>query len=323
MWDGVWTIQEISCIGSKIRHAFNTDENCLQVFIRLFYLKDQPSIIIIKNRFRYNFFLNFLNMIVIILICVCGILLSIYPFILYFIFNQPLELPLPLLLIEIDHKTIVGYIITYLYQIYALVVFMCAICLVQPLNIIYTGYVTCIIEILRSNVKEFERIVLINDRNLCKEQRIKAAFKKLIDEHNEIIDVAADAEEILSCKCCLYSISRTILNFLFTLQFNYFLISLYSQYWFVLLCSTPESVDGIRVMRWPVSLCLSDFWIISLENSRQFKWKIFFSTFITSRGIAWVFRCKNLGWCSCKSHKRLNCLHVLAWNPLESIPFLR
>lgn len=153
-----------------------------------------------------------------ILLGIMGVVLMVYPFILYFLFNMPLELPLPLFLIQVDPKTTHGYIIHFFYQFGGAVMFFCGFFIVQPLNIMYVALVTCMTDILRSKVKEFDQIILIDDDQVThNKDRLKRAFAQLIDDHNEILEVAGDVEEVLSFQLFLditvFSISACIALF--------------------------------------------------------------------------------------------------------------
>lgn len=61
----------------------------------------------------------------------------------------------------------------------------------------FSGLVPCMIELLRFNVRKFEQMLLMDIQKRSK--RMKEAFAALIEDHNEIFEVAGNIEEILSC----------------------------------------------------------------------------------------------------------------------------
>lgn len=147
--------------------------------------------------FRHNIFLNVLVTIIIYSLTVLSILLPISPFLAYYLLNKPLELPMPLLLIEINYHTTTGYLVTYIYQLLGITLCVSGFMLIQSLNVMFSGLVPCMIELLRFNVRKFEQMLLMDIQKSSK--RMKEAFAALIEDHNEIFEVAGNVEEILSC----------------------------------------------------------------------------------------------------------------------------
>uniref|UniRef100_A0A336MM48 CSON003214 protein n=1 Tax=Culicoides sonorensis TaxID=179676 RepID=A0A336MM48_CULSO len=145
---------------------------------------------------KHNVFLNSLCICLMALIIVACSSLVIYPIIAYLIFGEKYGVALPLYLIGLDHTKKIGYFANYAYQAFGCFLAVVGFQLIQSLNVCYTGLISCMIEILRSKVSQFEQIILIGGRN--KEKRIKQAFAELVEDHIELFDVASTAEEILS-----------------------------------------------------------------------------------------------------------------------------
>ncbi|XP_063706154.1 uncharacterized protein LOC134835215 [Culicoides brevitarsis] len=230
---------------------------------------------------KHNVFLNTISTIVVVLLTICNFALLCTPFLLHYILNIPLQLPMPLLLIEIDHNTTVGFILNYIYQTITVSLCIGAFAVIQPLNIMYTGLVSCMAEILRSKVKEFEQISLMNERKTSR--KLKAAFAELVEDHIEIFNVADDVEGLLSFQLFLditsFSISVCIALFYARLRgwipgyvlsllvvfvgfLNHFLGELSS------MQLEKLSFDVYSVSWYRMSISMQKSWLIFLQKSQ-------------------------------------------------------
>uniref|UniRef100_A0A336LGU8 CSON009266 protein n=2 Tax=Culicoides sonorensis TaxID=179676 RepID=A0A336LGU8_CULSO len=141
---------------------------------------------------KHNYFLNFLCVsILITLIILCGSLI-VSPFIIKLITHNPFELPLPIYSIGIDFQSTTALVVNFVFQISTTVMVICVYAVIQCLVVLFIGSVTMQLEMLRINVRDFEQLILMRrNPNL-----IQIKLKKIIFEHNKILEFANDVENL-------------------------------------------------------------------------------------------------------------------------------
>lgn len=151
---------------------------------------------IIEN---HNYFIIFFCVLILYLVYGIGLVIALSPFLMKLFTNGKVQHAIPLYLIGLDPHTTTGFTVNFLFQCCAIFICVSVVSAIECLVVIYLGTIATQIEVLRSEVRQFEVSILMEENYKI----MRRKFIKIVDEHNKLLDNARSVEKLLNCEWIL------------------------------------------------------------------------------------------------------------------------